>query len=64
MKIVHDPDPRPLRAKAYPPLADQLDAAMKGLAALAKQGIALPDETTSWINQCQAVKDRYPKKVT
>jgi hypothetical protein len=29
MKITHNPDPRPLRAAAYPPAGDQLDAIWK-----------------------------------
>ena len=29
MKIIHNPDPRPLRAKEYPPVGDQLDAIWK-----------------------------------
>ena len=29
MKIIHNPDPGPLRAKAYPSVGDQLDAMWK-----------------------------------
>jgi hypothetical protein len=62
MKIIHNPDPAPLRAAAYMELGDQLDALMKGLAALHAQGIQLPPETVAWIEHCQDVKARFQKR--
>lgn len=49
------------RARAYPPIGDQLDASMKLAAALQVAGVPLPDEVARWIDQCKAVKHRYPK---
>ena len=61
MKIHHSPNVGPLRKKAYPAIADQLDAVMKGFAHMQELGVALPAETLAWISQCQAVKTKYPK---
>lgn len=61
MKITHEPLVGPLRAKAYPPLTEQLDAIMKGFKALRDAGIALPEETLAWIESCEAVKLKYTK---
>jgi hypothetical protein len=61
MKIHHQLDPLPLRAAAYMSIADQLDALMKGFAALRERGIALPAETVAWVDHCQGVKARFKK---
>jgi hypothetical protein len=61
MKIHSEVDPAPLRAAAYMEIGDQLDALMKGFAALMDKGIELPAETLLWVEHCQAVKDRYKK---
>lgn len=61
MKIHHQVDVTPLRAAAYMPAGDQLDAILKGFVAMQAAGIALPAETLAWIAHCQAVKDALPK---
>lgn len=61
MKIHHEVDAAPLRAAAYMPIGDQIDAIMKALAQLGAQGIQLPPETASWIDHCQQVKAKYKK---
>jgi hypothetical protein len=61
MKIHHKVDPDPLRRAAYMPLGDQLDALMKGFAALKEQGVKLPDETVAWIEHCHEVKASIAK---
>lgn len=61
MKITHDPDPRPLRVKAYPTVGDQLDAIWKIVNALltgdepTADAIAVRDAVA-------AVKVKYPKR--
>ena len=62
MKIHHKVDVGPLREAAYMALGDQLDAIMKGFAALQSAGIKLPEETIAWIEHCKAVKESLPKK--
>lgn len=61
MKIVHSPDPGPLRAKEYPPIGDQLDAVMKLADHLLQGGATLPKEVSDWVAQCKAVKAKYAK---
>jgi hypothetical protein len=61
MKIRHEVDVGPLRKQAYMSIGDQLDALMKGFAALMEKGIELPVETMLWVEHCKSVKDRYPK---
>ena len=51
---------RAARAAAYPLLGDQLDAIMKGFAALKASGVALAPETERWVNSCLAVKADHP----
>jgi hypothetical protein len=48
------------RAAEFMPIGDQLDAVMRGFSALRGQ-IALPAETSAWIDHCIAVKAKYPK---
>jgi hypothetical protein len=60
-KIAHNPDPRPLRAKAYPPIGDQLDAVMKLADHLIQSGVTLPQDVKTWVDQCKAVKKKYAK---
>lgn len=50
-----------VRAAAYPPVGEQLDAIYKLAAMLARAGMELPPETRAWIAQVDAVKRRYPK---
>ena len=45
----------------YPPVGEQLDAVFKMAKALEEQGIILPEATSAWITNLQAVKDKYPK---
>lgn len=61
MKIKHSEPYAPLRAAAYPPIGDQLDAVMKLAKALHDQGINLPLDVLSWIEQCEQVKTRFRK---
>lgn len=61
MKIRHHEDYRPLRATAYPPIGDQLDAIYKLAQALAVQGFVIPAEVQAWIDKCKKVKATYPK---
>lgn len=49
------------RAREYPEIGAQLDAAMKGLRAY-RDGQPLPPETLEWIETCEAVKARHPKE--
>jgi len=60
-KIEHKRDYRPLRARAYPPLGDALDAIQKGFRALVDQGHELPRETVAWVEACEGVKSTYKK---
>lgn len=50
-----------LRQKHYPDIGDQLDAIMKLAQSLESLGIPLPAETTAWIRQCEAVKEKFKK---
>jgi hypothetical protein len=61
MKIHTKIDVAPRRAADYMPIGEQLDALMKGFAALKEQGIALPAETLAWVEHCQSVKKAHPK---
>lgn len=62
-KIVHSPNPAPLRAAAYPTQGDQLDALWKAFGALA-EGKPVPQEALDMHARVREVKARYPKKVT
>lgn len=62
MIIRHSEPYAPLRAAAYPPIGEQLDAIMKMAHALHEQGISLPPETCEWVGRCMAVKETYPKQ--
>lgn len=61
MKIRHSTPHEPLRARAYPSTGEQLDAIFKLAQALKEQGILLPPETVQWIDNCQAVKNKFVK---
>jgi hypothetical protein len=61
MKIHTQIDVGPRRAADYMELGAQLDAVMKGFAALQELGIELPAETVAWIEHCKEVKARHPK---
>lgn len=54
------PDPLFMRQRNYAPTGDQLDAIMKGFAALMEQGIELPEDTQDWVKHCQQVKKEFP----
>jgi len=43
-------------------MGDQLDAVFKLAQALRDQGTALPDDVLAWVDQCERVKAKYPKK--
>ena len=60
-KIVHNPDPGPLRQAEYPPIGDQLDAMMKLADHLIQGGATLPQQVVDWVDQCKAVKAKYAK---
>lgn len=64
--VTQEPDVRIVnytynRMIQYPPIGEQLDAVFKMAKALQEQGITLPDATSAWITNLQAVKDKYPK---
>ena len=48
------------RALDYPPVGDQLDAVMKFVDAN-RENLIVPDSVIKWINDCKAVKDKFPK---
>lgn len=59
-KIVHNPDPGPLRQRAYPAAGDQLDALWKIVEALVA-GKTAPAEALQVKAAIDAVKAKYPK---
>ena len=61
MKIEHTRSYTAARRAEYPPVGDQLDAVFKLATFLAETGTLLPAEVHTWVQQIQAVKDRYPK---
>ncbi len=63
MKIRHSEPYAPLRARAYPAIGDQLDAIMKFACHLRDAGQPLPASVQQWVDDCQRVKQRYPKPV-
>lgn len=60
-KVVHAPDPGPLRAAAYDHYGDQMDAMWKAIDAIT-QGRPVPQESIEAMNRWKAVKARYPKR--
>lgn len=56
-------DPRRLRARKYMPAGDQLDAIAAGFRAILTAGMPLPSKTIEWVEHCEAVKTRLPKKL-
>jgi hypothetical protein len=63
LKIRHSEPYAPLRARAYPAIGDQLDAIMKFACHLRDAGQPLPASVQQWVDDCQRVKQRYPKPV-
>ncbi len=61
MKIKHKENPIPLRQKAYPELADQIDAIYKGFMYLKKRGTKFPPETVAWLDQVTEIKSTFKK---
>lgn len=61
-KIIHAPNPGPLRAVAYPKPSDQLDALWKIVTALV-DGEPAPKDALDVLAQVREVKARFPKKV-
>lgn len=59
MKVTVEQNYRQLRQEAYEDIGNQLDAVFKLAKALKEQGIELPVDTISWIDSCQAVKDKF-----
>lgn len=59
-KITHNPDPGPLREKAYPAAGDQLDALWKIVDAL-MSGSAPPADALAIRDKVAAVKAKYVK---
>lgn len=63
MKVAHiGGDPARLRRVTYMDVGDQLDAIAKGFRALQQQGFLLPAETMEWLEHCEGVKARHPKR--
>jgi len=60
-KVRIDIDVAPLRRAAYPGIGDQLDAMMKLADHMRSQGQQLPEDVCKWVDDCKAVKRRYPK---
>lgn len=60
MKIVHNPDPGPLRQREYPPVGDQLDAIWKIVNALLT-GDEPSADAIQVRDAVQAVKAKYQK---
>lgn len=50
-----------LRAAAYMPIGDQLDAIADLARALREQGFSLPPKTAEWLQHCERVKALHPK---
>lgn len=61
MKITVEESYQKLRSMAYPSLPDQLDAIFKMAKQLKESGIELPADTVEWMQNCQKVKDTFPK---
>jgi hypothetical protein len=61
LKIVHNPDPGPLRQQAYPSTGDQLDAMWKIIDALLAGGLNLPADALAVRDAVNAVKTKYRK---
>lgn len=61
MKISVQQDYQRLREPEYPATGSQLDAIFKMAQALKETGVVLHADTEKWIEQCQAVKDKFPK---
>lgn len=59
-RLKHRTDYRRHRAGAYPPITEALDAIAKGFRAMAN-GEPLPKATMAWVDECEAVKGRFPK---
>lgn len=59
MKIKINQDYREFRSSSYPITGDQLDAIFKLAKSLKDSGVAIPEDTQRWINECQAVKDKF-----
>lgn len=49
------------RSKHYASIGDQLDAIFKMAKSLKESGTELPEDVLLWIDDCQSVKDKYPK---
>ena len=61
MQIIHTRDYREARRAEYPDIGDQLDAIMKYFASLPEFPYELPIDVQRMVEQCQAVKAKYPK---
>lgn len=55
-------DARRRRAHEYMSVGDQMDAIAKGFRALQQQGFSLPAATQQWLDDCEAIKARLPKR--
>ncbi|WNL45969.1 hypothetical protein RKE25_21585 [Dyella sp. BiH032] len=62
MKIHHKSDYRALRRAHYPDAGDQLDAVLALAESLQQSGYVLPEKVRQWMESCQDVKRRYPKR--
>ncbi|KKL10218.1 hypothetical protein LCGC14_2558060 [marine sediment metagenome] len=52
---------RELRLKVYPQVGDQLDSIFKIVKLLKRQEVDVGADGQEWLDQLQAVKDKYPK---
>lgn len=59
MKLTVEQDYKQLRKESYPIAGNQLDAIFKLAKALKDSGVAIPEDTQRWIDECQAVKDKF-----
>ncbi|GJE61698.1 hypothetical protein [Methylobacterium trifolii] len=57
----HATNHREHRANAYPSHGDALDVIAKAFRAIA-DGKPIPPEAMAWVENCEAVKARFPKK--
>lgn len=61
MKITVQQDYAELRKANYPATGEQLDALFKLARAMREAGVDMPAEVVAWIEDCQSIKDLYPK---
>ncbi|MCX5592788.1 hypothetical protein [Alcaligenes endophyticus] len=61
MKIYHNPNNyAERRRQEYPDIGDQLDAVFKLAQHMRETGQKLPPDVGKWVDECAAVKQKYP----